>query len=279
MTLVSCEEESPIASNNDGIYIEDVNSAATVDAIFEDIDEATDLEASVAGARLRIGNPERFSDCVTVTEDATDDSITKTIDFGSDGCEGRDGRVRKGKIVITYGGTRGEVGSFRQITFDGFEIDTIAIAGTRRLEITSISDEEEVRAITLTGGRVTFPDGTTVTRESNRVRTTSLDGDGRGTASTVHGGSEGVNKDGLEYSHTIDASTPLLYTRSCRDIGRLVPVSGILVIAIEGEPDKTVDYGDGTCDNIATVTQDGVRVEIEVESRERRRNRERRQRR
>ena len=38
----------------------------------------------------------------------------------------------------------------------------------------------------------------------------------------------------------------------------------------EGEPDKIVDYGDGTCDNLATVSQGDLVEEIEVNAKKRR---------
>ena len=250
---------------------DDANSSATIDAVFEDVDELADFEGSSISGRQDgpSDDPKGHEMCAVVTYDEA--TMTKTIDFG-EGCTGRDGRVRKGKIIFTKTGEKGEVGEKRTMTFEGFEIDSIQIEGTRSLEnISDTTTDDRTIAITLVGGKVTFPDGTVVTRESSRTRVTSFDEEGIKTQAVVFGSSEGTNKDGLAYTHSVGEATPLLFTSACREEKVIAPVSGIKLIQVEGESDKTIDFGDGTCDLIATVTQDGISEDIEIDPKERRR--------
>jgi hypothetical protein len=66
--------------------------------------------------------------------------------------------------------------------------------------------------------------------------------------------------DTLTYSRTI--TTPLLYDKSCEYI-----ISGTVELYKKGNT-VVIDYGDGTCDNIATVTTDGTTEEISLKSHE-----------
>ncbi|WP_420581131.1 hypothetical protein [Reichenbachiella sp.] len=115
-------------------------------------------------------------DCVTVTEDAA--TNTKIIDFGEDGCVGRDGRVRTGKIIITHEGERDVPGFKRTITLENFSVDTIGVEGTRVLTYVSGTDIEKEYNVSLTGGKLSFPDNTEATRESTRTRIATFDVDG-----------------------------------------------------------------------------------------------------
>ena len=71
----------------------------------------------------------------------------------------------------------------------------------------------------------------------------------------------GTNRRGKDYS--VQITTPLQYFASC---GRRVhiPVIGVKQVTVDGKA-YTVDYGDGTCDNLVTVTANGVSKTVKVE--------------
>ncbi|MFY0625949.1 MAG: hypothetical protein JXR07_06635 [Reichenbachiella sp.] len=274
--LVSCSEENPIADV--AIFEDDISSAATIDVLFEDIDDAIDYSVEQSGtAAMKTamqGGPGRYSDCATITLDET--TNTKTVDFGEEGCEGRDGRIRKGKIHFVHTGERGLPGDTKVITFEGFSVDTIGIEGVRTIINSSEAESStKILSITLVGGKITFPDETFVTRDEEKTKTKFFDETSSLIEKTVYGTATGVNKDGLTYTHSIDESTPKLYTTACRELSKVAAVSGVQLIQVEGESDKTIDFGDGTCDNIVTVTQDGVSTEVEIDPRQRRRRHQR----
>lgn len=277
--LYSCNDDSDSLSSDEAleIAIEDASFETTSTELMEDIDEVADfatgsVEGS-AGRTLHRGG-ERFGDCVTITEDEA--TGTKTIDFGDEGCEGRDGRVRTGKIIVTVEGERDEPGFSMTITLEDFAIDTIQIEGTRVMTYVSGTDTEKEYNATLTGGKMTFPDGTEATRESTRTRIATFDEDGTKTQVARYGSASGINKEGLAYSNVVDETAAILSLSTCIEEGIFAPVSGIMTINIEGESEKTIDFGDGTCDNMVTITQDGVSEEVEIDPKQRRKRRFRR---
>lgn len=275
----SCTDDNDSLSSNEAleIAIEDVSFEATSTEIMEDIDEVADYATGSfesSNGRSLLGGGKRFGDCVTITEDET--TGTKTIDFGEEGCEGRDGRVRTGKIIITIEGERDEPGFKRTITLEDFTVDTIQIEGTRVMTYVSGTDTEKEYNATLTGGKMIFPDGTEATRESDRTRIATFDEEGEKSQVARYGTASGLNKEGLTYSNVVDETTPILSLSTCREEGIFAPVSGIMTINIEGESEKTIDFGDGTCDNLVIITQDGVSEEVEIDPKQRRKRRFRR---
>ena len=60
---------------------------------------------------------------------------------------------------------------------------------------------------------------------------------------------------GIDFTATI--TDPLRRELDCR-----WPTSGTRVISTADHPDREIDFGDGECDNIATVTVDGDSFEL-----------------
>lgn len=264
--LVSCEDSG--ITESDVIEL-DFSTEVTMESAEEDvttITDAADEMFQLSFGRTENGVRDEILDCATVERDTVNQVIT--IDFG-DGCEGRRGRVRSGKIIVTYDGDRRTVGSFRSVTFENFFVDSTQVEGTRTKTVTAV-DAENLSItvdITLTGGKLTFGDGTSATREAQKTRVWEFDASGDH-VTTVSGSASGVNRDGLEYR--MDITEEIVFQRSCWRAGVFVPVSGVKMFTV-GESTAIIDYGDGECDNLATKTQDGVSEEIELSVRGRRR--------
>ena len=265
--MVSCSDDNQLA-DSDSIFVEDVDFSATSEALFDDVEDATEEavgEEILGGGRLGMGG---FFGCAEVTKD--DEAQTITIDFG-DGCVGRNDRVRSGKIIITWSGTRGEAGFTRIATFENFFVSGVQIEGTRTsVNVTGSDANPKVRTVTLVGGKMTFEDGTVATRDA--THTTQLEETTDDVIKTKYGSASGINMDGLTYSKLIEEFNPITFKRSCKADGIFAPVAGIVTFSVEGEEDKVINYGDGTCDNLATVTQGDLVEEIEVEARKKRRD-------
>lgn len=186
---------------------------------------------------------------------------TITIDFG-DGCEGLHGRIRKGKIIITYTTFFFLPGAEITITFDNFYINDIKVEGTRTF--TNISESLEANPtfqVELMGGKLTWPDATFATRESDFIETWLRAANPLNDQITIEGSASGTNRQGTQYTMTI--TSPLILKRSCWSSRAFIPVQGIKEIEAN-EKLITVDYGDGTCDRLVTITVDGVSRTIEV---------------
>ncbi len=262
---VACNDNNMDEIGASDFSLLDLSSEETVASALEDADVISDAgfdsfsEASGRGIR------DEILDCAAVTHDTINNVIT--IDYGEDGCEGRRGRLRKGKIIIEYQGRRFAVGAFRRVTFEDFSVDSTYIEGTRTHTVTSVdADAGTVTVdITLEGGKITFDDGTFATRDASRTRVwNQSDGTTR-----LTGSASGVNREGENYSMVI--TEELVFARDCWGGRVFVPVSGIKAYTV-GENSWTLDYGDGACDNLATVTNGDVTEEIVITLRGRRRS-------
>ena len=76
--------------------------------------------------------------------------------------------------------------------------------------------------------------------------------------SLVSGTASGTNRNGKDFS--VDITTALKRTVVCQWISE-----GAMTIKIQDKKDRTVDYGNGTCDNKATVTIDGNTFEFTLQ--------------
>lgn len=263
VTMFSCTDENGIGIDSN-LDIDGISDDVELETSFEDVDDMTLAGAShdfsTGGRSERDG---RF-ECAEMTREETNSGVVITIDFG-EGCEGPNGRVRAGVIQITKSGDHWEPGSVMTTEMIGFSIDELDLEGTRT--ITNISESSEsnpVFGITLVGGKATWPDGTSATREVNRTRTLIIEDDSLGNEIRVEGTSNGVNRE--EESVEVLILEPLVFLRSCRGGKKFVPVSGVKQIT-KGEVVTIIDFGDGTCDNIATKTVDGVTTEIRINPR------------
>ncbi len=200
-------------------------------------------------------------ECAEVTVDTA--ANTMTVDFG-DGCEDMNGVVRSGMIILERSGDKLEIGSFHKVTFQAFTVDSVQIDGVRtstNITDTAAVDGLEVTQVVLTGGVITFNDTVSITRESELTRT-RFRGDLETPGYTsLTGSASGTLNDGTAYTSTI--VDEIYMTREC-DLH--VPVSGVKDL-VAGDLTAELDYGDGTCDNLATLTINGESTEIELEAR------------
>ena len=245
----SCSEDGETAT--DLVQEFDLEAEATIEANYEDVDDIVNAGVESQDPDGRIVEDELL-DGATITHDRDNNIIT--IDYGV-GVEGPGGRIRKGKVIITYNGLRWEPGSFREVTFEDFSIDDVLVEGVRRLENTAAStDDNPEFTVTLQGGMLSFTDGTTASREVNKVRSWLRAANPLNDEVSVTGIASGSRRDGVNYS--VEILERIVYKRDCRRARIFVPVSGVKQIT-SGENVMVIDYGDGECDNIATVTING----------------------
>jgi len=195
-----------------------------------------------------------FGTCATVTIDppagTTAFPKTITIDFGNGGCVDAYDIERKGKVVITLTDKYRNVGSVTTLTTQDFYVEGYKIEGTKTVTNKGTNAEGNLEySVEITNGKITFPDGDVTTMESSRIREWV---EGNGTLNpfddvySITGTAEGVNRDGRAYTLTITSA--LRVQLNCRWI-----TQGTLEIQPEDLKLRTVDFGDGACDNDATV--------------------------
>jgi hypothetical protein len=271
--LGSCKKTDDTVLSSDDT--QNVNSETVADT---QISETSDLSSSVvtnvtntqyATGRitgvidgLASKDPRLTGAVITITpgSNSTKDNPNGTIviDFGAG--QTYNGVTRKGQIIITYSGKKGVTGSTRTLGYNGYSRNGIAFDNGMTFTHTNITDSTVFHHV-LDGGKLTFPDNTTITRVANYDVT--LDYINKTLTLSAHNGAShsaaGVNRKGKEY--TMDIITPIVYKAECATSKIFLAASGKKTISA-GLITYTIDYGDGTCDNTVTITVGGKTITI-----------------
>lgn len=191
-----------------------------------------------------------FPDCVTITITSENGFTFITLDFGL-GCELNNGNIVSGKIHISYGpiqnGTRTINYSFEDFIFNDKGIEGGGTIFREHSNATGNPQSTFHKNIV-----VTFPEGLVATVDGTRVR------------EWVEGVGSGTWMDNVYLvtgNWTIEFSTghsrSALVTEALRREATChYFVSGLLEIT-RNETTGVLNYGDGTCDNIAILTVNG----------------------
>jgi len=259
--MVSCENSDIKTTADFSIAEDDVLSTALFDDVFMEVDEAVeiaDYQLTAVGS-LKSGTVV----CKTITVEKPDTALwpkTITVDYG-DGCEGPNGRIRKGTIIITVTGRYMLEGSQRTVRFEDYYVNDFKMEGIKTITNQGRNDNDDLYfSIALIGGKVSN-DSITISKDFSRTRTWISGEDTprfhKDDEYKIEGSATGVNRRGISYTRTI--TSPLHTAVVCRWIK-----SGTVQIVADGKKDRIIDYGDGTCDNKATVTIGDKTREIEL---------------
>lgn len=242
----SCQKQEIDNQLSDSVVL-DAEIEAMFDDILAEVDEFSFLDGlKNASEYLNTGNSGSRNVETTFSEDTVIHVITfdNFIHF-----KDPKGRIKNGSMIVKVVGRPPLPKFWRQVSFDNFTVNDVLFEGTKVIEKT----EQHTFNISLADGKISFPDGKVCTREFNRVRTWIAGYDTPRViwddAFSVTGETQGINCNGKSYIHTI--TTPLIHERSCRWI-----VEGV-VSSVVDDTDILLDYGNGECDDLATVTIDG----------------------
>ncbi len=268
-SLISSEEEAIIS--NDAVA-ETVTESADyeIDLFTSSTESINDANSGLKSteqhpfwARYRLGVPP----AVIIETTNGDFPKTITLDYGDETVL-NNGTVISGSIVIVVSAPPRTDGATRVVTFNDFYVDSVNIAGTRTITFNA-SDEEGITFYVVGDLVLTFTDGTYIERHAEKVRK-MVEGystffDHSDDKFEITGYVSSVSSEGYTFSRTI--IEPLIRLGDCRYI-----VSGIVVVERNDEVIATLDFGDGTCDDIATITKDGEERQITLGKRHRIRN-------
>ena len=227
-------------------------------------DEASNIADNAALGQSITGryasNYEQFdalSGCATITKDTINRVIT--IDFGASNCLGADGRNRRGKIIVNYTGLYFEQGSVKTITFEDYYRNDNKIEGIRTVTNNGLnSNSQYTWKVEARNMKITKTDGKFHTWNSDRVRTMLA---GYETLTwkddeySITGSASGSNSNEVTYTSTI--TSPLHRLMSCKWIDK-----GIIQFENSKGKSRILDFGNGTCDNQATVEVTGRRGRV-----------------
>ncbi len=258
------EEEQEIAASRASSESES-EAEIVFNGIFDDA-MGVNEEVGVGGT----GVFGRLNVCPTVTVTRLNPPdlfpVKIVMDFGANGCVGQDGHFRKGKVITIYTNRLLVPGAIATTTFDGFYFDSTKVEGTHKITNTSASNTTRQFTVVITNAKLTKPNGNFIEWNSEKVITQM---EGLNTPIPlddifkIEGGSRGVVKRGpllVGWQSTI--LEPLVKRFNCRWIVRGV-VRTVRLNATTNTPwVALLNFGNGTCDNLAVVTINGVSYQI-----------------
>jgi hypothetical protein len=273
LMIVSCQRENSQTMTEEQQQIEasTVSSEADAEAeiVFNDVfDDAMGVndEVGIEG----VGTMNRLNPCYTITVTRLNPPnlfpVKIVVDFGTTGCVGNDGHIRRGKIITEYTGRLIVPGAIATTRFDGFYVDSIKVEGIHKIANTSSSNTTRQYTVDVTDAKLTRPSGNYVQWRNHKVITQI---EGLATVSPlddifrIEGSASGkVKRGALLVAWESNITEPLIKKFSCRWIvkGKIRTVR--VNTAANGPWIAVLDFGNGTCDNQAVITINGVSHQI-----------------
>ncbi|PZX93649.1 hypothetical protein DOS84_09570 [Flavobacterium aquariorum] len=268
--FISCDNSDNTADNmNPTSPTSQVAVDNKIDASIEDVSNIAEDQFSMKQSSTAKSSETVKSflpACAVTTWTYVDGTFTGTIDFGTEGCTLENGNVLKGKITLSFSGNFMTPEQTITYSFDQFYHNGNKIQGSKTI-IRTLKSTELLAAVhpvfTCTiDMTITFEDGSVYTRTGNRTKEMVEGYDTKGNWSDnvflVTGSETTTWPNGDTSSSTIQ--TPLRYEMACK---KPFPVSGT-VSKVKNGVETLVDYGTGECDNLASVTVNGVTTTIEL---------------
>ena len=273
--VASCsKEKSQTATDEQELEVSQVSSEADAEAegtfneFFDDV-MGVNNDVGVAGSGVFFGRTDSLSPvprCFTITvthPSGTPFPVVVTIDFGTTGCPGPDGRIRRGKIITEYTARLITPGAVATTSFENFYVNDVHVEGIHK--ITNTSEPPAVLRrfkVQVINGKLSKPNGNFTEWNSTKI---ILQVEGLGTPDfprddvfKIEGSGYGRVKRGSLLVRWESAITePLIRRFTCRWIvkGRIRTTR---VNLPAGSPWVAIlDFGAGNCDNLATLTVNG----------------------
>ncbi len=195
--------------------------------------------------------------CAVITVDTLIAAKTITVNFGTSNCLCNDGRNRRGSIILSFNGKYRDSLTVITITPQNYFVNDNQVSGSKT--ITNKGHNAANHLVYEINANMTIEKangGGTITWSSIRQREWIA---GENTVSwsddiySITGTANGTTSNSNSFSSTI--TSPLIRNMAvgCRKHF----TQGILEHTPSGKAMRTIDYGNGTCDDQATVTING----------------------
>jgi len=257
--IVSCEDNETV-NLSEPITEEQAIALAESDDISDEVNNIIDdffVESEVVGKSEDAEKTEDFLPCLIKTIVLTETTKTVTLDFG-EGCELPSGNVLSGKILMSYAIDTDVYSLTITHTFGNFYFNDISVEGGNTIERVRENENGNPQSTITFGTTLTWPDGVYASREGTKVREWIEGYDTRTFGDNIFlitGNWTATFRDGTVFLANI--IEPLRREMACRFI-----VSGVIELQKQ-DRSGTLDFGDGSCDNIAIFTNEtGDEIEI-----------------
>ena len=258
-SFTSCSKDDK--STDSTLSSEDATISGKMDQASNDISDVTEdqfLQQSQSGSgKSNLLPISILPPCASVTITTTSTTWTRTVDFGTSGCPMPNGNILKGKIIVS--GLLDFASPYiLHYSFDNFYHNGNLVQGDRTVTRTFTAGSNSAMAhpihmidINMT---VTFPNGDVYTREGTRTReciANFANGIWGDNVYIFYGTVTTTKPSGSQHTNTILEATPLRIDMNCT----YKIISGIISITRPNHS-AVINYGDGTCDNNATIAID-----------------------
>lgn len=238
--------------SNDNDAAEDIGYAtdyARFQRLSDNAEDLADNAAQPTNSLLKT-----TSQCATVTHDTISIPHVVTVDFGNTNCLCKDGKYRRGQIIMQYTGHYADSGYQREISFNQYFVNDNQLLGTK--SVTNMGRNaagQTYFSVSVNGSMILANGNGTRTWISARKRTWTA-----GEATTIRADDEYditgsgtlTRANGKTFNMAI--TTPLHRSRSCDWIQ-----NGVIEITASGGAVRTLDFGTGSCDSTATLSWNG----------------------
>lgn len=222
------------------------STVVMADATFEGLNGYMDGYLSLTGLKaITIGA------CPIITATSTTSfPINISLDWGTGCSSALDTTIRSGKLYISLSGKMNVPNSVATFSFFNFASNGNTITGTHRITYVGLNGGNSwPRYQIFTEAKIEFPDKKFMTYRAQYVR---LQSEGSATAALgddvyrIEGSSSGKTREGTTW--TAQFPSALVKKNSCKWFS-----SGSVLITPQGELPRTINFGEGTCDNKATL--------------------------
>jgi hypothetical protein len=198
--------------------------------------------------------------CPNVSINPTDSvnyPVTITLDYGAETVL-KNGRILSGMITIEISAPKRTDGATRTITYTNYSVDSVTVNGVVS-EVFNVAENIDK----VLSGKLVFilADGTTIEREESKTHKwlSGLDTplDHSDNQLEVTGVVNATASSGESYKKEI--TKPLIKTGECRHF-----VQGEVTVYQNNELLFVLDFGNGECDNQATLTTQGETITIDL---------------
>ncbi|MES2762246.1 MAG: hypothetical protein V4677_08565 [Bacteroidota bacterium] len=242
----------------------DSDTAAAVDQSFASstVNDLTNIsdEAAVSNTVSSFKTADAtavLSACATITFDTLAAAKTITVNFGSTNCVGNDGRSRRGMVIINFTGRYRDSNTVITVTPQNYFVNDHQVTGSKT--ITNKGHNVAHHLVYEINANITIikaNNGGTVTWQSTRQREW-LTGEGtwvwNDDTYSITGSANGTTSNGNSFTSII--TSPLI--RNMAFGCRRHFTQGTLDHTPGGKATRHLNYGNGACDDQATVTING----------------------
>ncbi|MEM6772745.1 MAG: hypothetical protein AAF597_19360 [Bacteroidota bacterium] len=273
---VSCQKDEPETPNLSpeeqaiAEAQEFLQASALMESIFNSADEESRQQPDLNGFQGEGPEVAPRNNCPVVTVTTTPQTIfpaVMTLDYGP-GCTAAGGIQRSGQVIVTFDGLLFQEGQTFTIDLVNYTENDNAVAG--RFIATNLGEDASgfpTISTSIENGQVAFANGNTFSYDSQVIRKlvegkdTNFFTDGLAgifdDVWTYEGTASGVSN-GNNYQFT--TPNPVREPLDC-----VWPTAGNLALSLPGfNFDVDLDYGNGDCDNVATLTAGTFSTQIQL---------------